>query len=175
MTMSINSINSAVTQVEVVHSNSGLNGVKKINNEDQKIVSNDFNKHLSQDQKNNSVSEKYDSAKSFVSYQTGLQSGTPLSNSKNASKSFNEKFKSSIVDYYYPARNNRFKNNVSETASDSNETIEQKGYYFVFDNSFQDNGIKKIKRSVSEIQKRIEKVYNFSREREPGTLVNLVV
>ena len=134
-----------------------------------------FIESRSQDSKNTIVSEKPGEAQSILDYNLRLQQNTPAAKLLNTVKSFNETYENEKVNY-----KNKSGDFIELTETDDYSKVrnstEGNGYYIVINDSKPETGKKnKILSSLDRWRERIKTTYHLGLEKQPGTLVNLVI
>ena len=173
--MSISSLSSNTILVEITQSNPYLNGMNKNANFDMRIGSNNFSKQVSLDQRNIVVSEKTDNTPGLIPYNFGLQRNVPVPKTKRPAQSFNETASIQEPDYSLIGANENTDDGNQIIKNYVNETKENTSYYYIIENSNSSNKQKSLEKNLSEVQRKINSIYQLNRRREPGNLVNILV
>lgn len=172
--MQLNSLSPNSNLVEIISSAVNLSGVKKINEADFKSDFRNFEKSSSGNYHAVVLNEDTNQSVNAAVYSLKLNPQAPAAQISKANKTFLEAAKAN-----YLGIENAEEDSTESLANYLPEKIESNkkgsGFYIVFGGRDNFPSSKLIKNFTSEFQKRINKTYHLGFEREPGTLVDLVL
>ncbi len=141
--------------------------IKNINEIRKEQDYNSFLKNLSLDKKFKIISEENEN-KNSKQNDIRFQEGVPVANTIESSKIFNETRKV----FNKKSRQYNFKQYYEVEPEKIFESKNEKGFYIIIDGMLIEPDSRK--EELSYIQKRINKIYNIKKAKDPGTLVNVI-